>query len=62
IVHREQYNEVPVRVEYKLAPNGFEMLSALNLLNDWGNKYISGRNDFTSHCPTCLLNENSTGN
>lgn len=62
IVHREQYNEVPVRVEYKLASNGFELLSALNLLNDWGNKYISGRNDFTSHCPTCLLSENSTGN
>jgi DNA-binding HxlR family transcriptional regulator len=62
IVHREQYNEVPVRVEYKLAPNGFELLSALNLLNDWGNKYISGHNDFTSNCPTCLLNENSTGN
>lgn len=62
IVHREQYNEVPVRVEYKLAPNGFELLSALNLLNEWGNKYISGRNDFISHCPTCLLNENSTGN
>lgn len=60
IVHREQYNEVPVRVEYQLAQNGLELLSALNLLHEWGTKYISGRKDLRSHCPTCLFNENST--
>lgn len=61
IVHREQYNEVPVRVEYKLAHNGFELVSALNILKDWGNKYIYGCNDVTSNCSICLLNEDSIG-
>lgn len=56
IVHREQYNEVPVRVEYRLAQSGFELLDALNLLNEWGNKYINHHDNLTSHCSSCLFN------
>ena len=36
LVHREQYNEVPPRVEYSLTNEGLSLLPALNNLFDWG--------------------------
>ena len=36
LVHREQYNEVPPRVEYSLTDEGLSLLPALNNLFDWG--------------------------
>lgn len=55
VVIREQYNEVPVRVEYQLTENGQKLLSVLNLLSEWGNQYIEAHNEYTSHCPSCLM-------
>lgn len=60
IVKRTQYNEMPVRVEYQLSQSGFELLSALKMLSDWGNKYISAQDTLTSLCPTCQLVEHET--
>ena len=36
LVHREQYNEVPPRVEYSLTNEGLSLLPALNNLFNWG--------------------------
>ena len=55
IIQREQYNEVPPRVEYRLAPGGFELLEVINMLNKWGNKYLAGHDGPSSHCPVCHL-------
>ena len=36
LVHREQYNEIPPRVEYSLTPLGKSLEPALKALGDWG--------------------------
>lgn len=38
IIKREQFNEIPPRVEYSLTGYGEELILALNELADWGNK------------------------
>ena len=35
IVHREQYNEVPPRVEYSLTPLGYGLLPVFKAMVDW---------------------------
>lgn len=55
IVHREQYNEVPVRVEYRLTDSGKTLLTVLGQLMDWGNRYIAQQQDLRSHCDSCLF-------
>lgn len=55
IIHREQYNEVPVRVEYRLTDSGKTLLTVLGQLMDWGNRYIAQQQDLRSHCGSCLL-------
>lgn len=57
IVHREQYNEVPVRVEYRLTESGKTLLTVLGQLMDWGNRYIEEHAPLRSHCGTCLFSE-----
>ena len=36
IVYREQYNEIPPRVEYSLTDNGLKLIPALKALAQWG--------------------------
>ena len=60
IVRRDQYNEVPVRVEYQLTDNGKTLLCVLRQLSDWGNQYISRHPELHSHCSACLLREENT--
>lgn len=55
IVHREQYNEVPVRVEYQLTDSGKTLLTVLGQLMDWGNRYIEEHAQLRSHCGACLF-------
>lgn len=57
IVHREQYNEVPVRVEYQLTESGKTLLTVLGQLMDWGNRYIEEHVPLRSHCGECLFYE-----
>lgn len=40
IVERIQYNEMPVRVEYRITQEGKELQTALDLLNRWGVSYM----------------------
>ena len=69
IVHREQYNEVPVRVEYCLTDGGKTLLQALYQFSEWGNQYIAQHPEYRSHCGKCLFqgpasaleNESTTG-
>ncbi|QQU05511.1 HTH-type transcriptional activator hxlR [Myroides odoratus] len=39
IVTRTEYNEIPLRVEYKLTEKGIELLKILNQLTLWNQKY-----------------------
>lgn len=57
IIQREQYNEVPVRVEYQLTESGKTLLTVLGQLMDWGNRYIEEHAPLRSHCGTCLFYE-----
>jgi DNA-binding HxlR family transcriptional regulator len=38
IIHREQYNEVPPRVEYSLTPLGYDLLPVFNAMAEWAEK------------------------
>lgn len=60
ILSRQQYNEVPVRVEYRLTAAGMELLELLRQLRDWGNQYMQDFSNLESHCPQCLLQESET--
>lgn len=40
IVHREQYNEIPPRVEYSLTPSGSELVPLIKAIVNWGEKNI----------------------
>jgi len=45
IIRREQFMEVPPRVEYSLTHNGQDLISALKVLADWGSKMKSILNE-----------------
>ena len=40
LVHREQYNEIPPRVEYTLTERGRDLLPIFYAISQWGMKYI----------------------
>lgn len=40
IVHREEYAEVPPRVEYSLTPRGVSLNAALGPLGEWGRENV----------------------
>ncbi|MBD0837541.1 winged helix-turn-helix transcriptional regulator [Streptomyces sp. TRM68416] len=42
IVHREDYDEVPPRVEYSLTPKGVTLNAALEPLGAWGKQHVLG--------------------
>ena len=41
IVHREQYNEIPPRVEYSLTEKGRDLLPVFTELAKWGENHLS---------------------
>ena len=41
-MHREQYPEVPPRVEYSLTPKGRDLTPILNRLAVWGAEHLDG--------------------
>ncbi|MEK3981981.1 helix-turn-helix domain-containing protein [Paenibacillus sp. FSL K6-3166] len=40
IIHREQYNEVPPRVEYSLTSSGRELVPLIESVVEWGQRNI----------------------
>lgn len=40
LIYREQYNEVPPKVEYSLTEEGKTLIPILTLMSQWGNKHI----------------------
>ncbi|MDT0270395.1 helix-turn-helix domain-containing protein [Streptomyces sp. DSM 44915] len=40
LVHREVYDELPLRTEYSLTPFGRELSTALAPLSDWGHRRL----------------------
>lgn len=53
IIHREQYNEVPPRVEYSLTKKGFSVLPALIEIVDWSANDLKKEDAEGSRCHTC---------
>lgn len=41
LIHREQYNEVPPKVEYSLTDEGKTLIPILDLMYQWGDKHIN---------------------
>ncbi|WP_018885987.1 winged helix-turn-helix transcriptional regulator [Paenibacillus massiliensis] len=48
IVHREQYHEIPPRVEYSLTKAGQELAPIIELIVAWGEKNIEAYQDLTA--------------
>lgn len=40
IVHREVYKEVPPKVGYSLTPQGKSFIPVLDIMGEWGKKYM----------------------
>jgi DNA-binding HxlR family transcriptional regulator len=40
LIHREQYNEVPPRVEYSLTEEGRTLIPILDLMYQWGKEHM----------------------
>ncbi|AOO65722.1 winged helix-turn-helix transcriptional regulator [Sulfurospirillum halorespirans] len=41
IIHREQYNQVPPKVEYSLTPEGETLIPILSLMYQWGKEHMN---------------------
>lgn len=39
LIHREQYNQIPPKVEYSLTEEGKTLIPILNLMAEWGEKH-----------------------
>ena len=51
LVHREQYNEIPPRVEYSITPKGESLGEILELMCQWGHDHMNDRFEVTD--PQC---------
>ena len=45
IIHREQYNEVPPRVEYSLTSSGRELVPLIESVVEWGQRNIGAKDN-----------------
>ncbi|WP_242987094.1 winged helix-turn-helix transcriptional regulator [Blautia marasmi] len=53
IVHREQYNEIPPRVEYSLTKEGRSILEPLDSLSEWGKMHMDRIQTQSPYCGEC---------
>ncbi len=53
IIHREQYNEVPPRVEYTLTDKGKSIIPPLVKLAEWSAGYMQEEKTYAAFCDTC---------
>ena len=40
LIHREQYNQIPPKVEYTLTEKGKTLIPILNLMYQWGERHM----------------------
>lgn len=43
LIHREQYNVIPPKVEYSLTEEGKTLIPILTLMSQWGNEHFKDR-------------------
>ncbi|MDR1376526.1 MAG: helix-turn-helix transcriptional regulator [Synergistaceae bacterium] len=55
IVHREQYNEVPPRVEYTLTEKGKSVVPALTQVAEWAAESMQKESLCGVYCDKCAL-------
>lgn len=55
IVHREQYNEVPPRVEYTLTEKGVSVLPTIGQIAEWALKDLQAQTTCGVYCEKCVL-------
>lgn len=53
IVHREQYNEVPPRVEYTITDKGKSIIPPLVKLAEWGGDHMQEDKTCAAFCAIC---------
>jgi DNA-binding HxlR family transcriptional regulator len=53
MVHREQYNEVPPRVEYTMTEKGNSLVPILAQFGTWGAENIRGNPSCEAKCAAC---------
>jgi DNA-binding HxlR family transcriptional regulator len=53
VVHREQYNEVPPRVEYTLTEEGRSVLPMLNQAAEWAAENMKQKTVRNPYCDRC---------
>lgn len=53
IIHREQYNEVPPRVEYTLTEKGSRIIPTLVKMAEWGAENMQAGNACSALCEVC---------
>ncbi|BBB90906.1 MAG TPA: helix-turn-helix domain-containing protein [Methylomusa anaerophila] len=53
IIHREQYNEIPPRVEYTLTDKGKSIIPPLIKLAEWGAEHMQEGKTCAVFCDTC---------
>jgi DNA-binding HxlR family transcriptional regulator len=53
IVHREQYNEVPPRVEYSLTDKGRSLVPLLTQMAGWALANMDAEIACGAYCTTC---------
>jgi Predicted transcriptional regulators len=46
IIHREQYNQIPPKVEYSLTEKGKTLVPILQLMSQWGVENKPSNNDY----------------
>lgn len=53
VLHREQYNEVPPRVEYTLTEKGKGILPALEIMGQWAVGNMQSERSCDAYCEKC---------
>lgn len=53
IVHREQYNEIPPRVEYSITEDGRSIVPLLRQLAQWGMLHMGNEAPCAAYCEKC---------
>ena len=62
IITRQQYDEIPPRVEYALTEKGWELVLIMQRLCSWAEKYHGrDREHEYEYCRTCTLTEEQKG-